>query len=306
MELNYLQGLNNLEQYAKQIGCLYQKDVMMNEHTSFKIGGPADFVLTPQNNQTLSFILSACTRWQVPYKILGNGSNVLVSDTGIRGAVIQTTAMNSIELVDTYTIKCGAGVKNSQLCSFALEHSLSGFEFLWGIPGTVGGAAYMNAGAYGGEMKDIVVSCEHIDSEGKIGVLSGDMLDFSYRHSAYCDTDSVITSVTMKGELSNQDDIRRKMNDLMNRRKDKQPLEYPSAGSVFKRPEGYYAAALIDECGLKGLKVGGAMVSEKHSGFIVNIGGATASDVKILVERIKEEVFLKKDVKLECEIKYLD
>lgn len=301
-----MQGIDNVEQYALQIGCPCTRDVDMSLHTTFKIGGKCDLALTPHNAETLSFIYSACKRWNVPCHCVGNGSNLLVSDTGIRGAVIFTAAFNSIEIVDTYTIKCGAGVKNSQLCSFALENSLSGFEFLWGIPGTVGGAAYMNAGAYGGEMKDVFVSSEHIDANGEISGYNSDEIDFSYRHSTYCDKGGIITSVTVRGTPANQTDIRAKMDDLMNRRREKQPLEYPSAGSIFKRPEGHYAAALIEECGLKGLRVGGAMLSEKHSGFIVNVGNATASDVKILIEKIKQEVFLKTDVKLECEVKFID
>lgn len=300
-----MQGLDNLEKYAIEIGCLCTKDEPMSKHTSFHIGGKADLMLTPQNESTLSSIISACKKWDIPYYIFGNGSNILVSDNGIRGAVILTTAFSQIELVDSYTIKCGAGVKNSQLCSFALEHGLSGFEFLWGIPGTVGGAAYMNAGAYGGEFKDVYLSSDYVDESGEIGTISKDDIDYSYRHSAYCDRNCVITSITVSGTPSDMHEIRVKMDDLMNRRKTKQPLEYPSAGSVFKRPEGYFAAALIEECGLKGKRVGGAMVSEKHSGFIVNVDNATASDVKILIEQIKQEVFLQKDVNLECEIKMI-
>ena len=300
-----MQGLERLKMYAEQIGCAYCENEPMSRHTSFKIGGNADIMLTPQNKETLSFILTACKRWEVPCYVLGNGSNVLVSDTGIRGAVVLTSGLDDIRMVDTYTIECGAGVKNSRLCSFALENSLSGFEFLWGIPGTVGGGAYMNAGAYGGEMKDIFIQSEHINDDGSFGSYNADEIDYGYRKSAYSEHGGVITSITLRGTPAEQSAIRARMDELMNRRKDKQPLEYPSAGSVFKRPEGYYAAALIEECGLKGLAHGDAMVSEKHSGFIVNTGNATASDVKILIEKIKEQVFLQKDVRLECEIKFL-
>ena len=300
-----MQGLERLKMYAEQLGCAFTEHEPMSRHTSFKIGGEADIVLTPQNKETLSFILSACERWEVPCYVLGNGSNILVSDTGVRGAVVLTAGLDDIRLVDTYTIECGAGVKNSRLCSFALENSLSGFEFLWGIPGTVGGGAYMNAGAYGGEMKDIFVKSAHINKDGTFGEYDADEIGYGYRKSAYSEQGGIITSVTLRGTPADQAMIRARMDELMQRRKDKQPLEYPSAGSVFKRPEGYYASALIEECGLKGLSHGGACVSEKHSGFIVNKGGATASDVKILIEKIKEQVFLQKDVRLECEIKFL-
>ena len=298
--------IEQLKNFAETVGCPFTENEPMINHTSFKIGGNADIALTPQNEQMLAGIIKQCKNLDIPYYVLGNGSNLLVSDTGIRGAVIFTNAFNGIEQVDEFTIKCGAGVKNSQLCSFALEHSLSGFEFLWGIPGTVGGAVYMNAGAYGGEIKDVFVSSEHVDNNGAIGEFSADDIDYSYRHSAYSDTGFAITSVMLRGTHAGQADIRRKMDELMQRRKDKQPLEYPSAGSVFKRPQNAYAAALIEECGLKGASVGGAQVSEKHSGFIINTGGATCSDVKILIEKIKEDVFLNKSISLECEIKILD
>lgn len=278
----------------------------MSEHTTFKIGGVADLVLIPGNEQTMSYIIAACNKWDVPYYVLGNGSNVLVSDSGVRGAVIFTSSFNSIELVDPLTVKVGAGIKNSQLCSFMLENSISGFEFLWGIPGTVGGAAFMNAGAYGGEIKDVFVCAECVTENGEIITVNAKDADYSYRHSVFEDNGYTITSVTLKGVPGNQDEIRAKMDELMMRRREKQPLEYPSAGSVFKRPEGYYAAALIEECEIKGESVGGAQVSEKHSGFIINTGNATASDVKILIEKIKEQVFLQRNIRLECEIRFID
>lgn len=298
--------IEQLKNFAESINCPFTENEPMTNHTSFKIGGNADIALTPPNEKALSEIIGQCKKCEIPYYILGNGSNLLVSDTGIRGAVIFTSAFNDIEQVDEFTVKCGAGVKNSQLCSFALEHSLTGFEFLWGIPGTVGGAVYMNAGAYGGEIKDVFVSSQHIDDNGNTGEFTADDIDYSYRHSAYTDSGYAITSVLLRGSNAQQTEIRRKMDELMQRRKDKQPLEYPSAGSVFKRPQNAYAAALIEECGLKGASVGGAQVSEKHSGFIINTGGATASDVKILIEKIKQEVFLNKNITLECEIKILD
>lgn len=301
-----MQGIENLKLYAEQIGCVFTENEPMNRHTSFKIGGAADIALFPKDKDTLASIVAACTRWEVPFHVMGNGSNVLVSDTGVRGAVIFTSALAEIRLIDSFTIECSAGVKNSQLCSFALEHSLSGFEFLWGIPGTVGGAVVMNAGAYDGEISMVYLSSEHSNADGTVGKHTEDTIDFSYRHSAYSDSPAVITSAVFKGSVGDPAEIRQRMDELMNRRKSRQPVELPSAGSVFKRPTGYFAAALIEECGLKGKRVGGAQVSEKHSGFIVNTGGATASDVKILIEQIKEDVFLQKNVKLECEIKFWD
>ncbi|MBQ2676742.1 MAG: UDP-N-acetylmuramate dehydrogenase [Clostridia bacterium] len=296
-------SIERLKQYAGELSCVYFENEPMSEHTSFKIGGNADIFIQPPTKTALSNIAQACNRWDVPTLILGNGSNVLVSDNGIRGAVISTTGLSDIKMLDAYTIECGAGVKTSRLCSFALENGLSGFEFLWGIPGTMGGAAFMNAGAYDGEMKDVLVCCNHITPSGEEGCLQGDELGLSYRHSAYSDNGYIITSVVLKGTPKDPDLIREKMDDLMGRRKAKQPLEYPSAGSIFKRPQGHYAAALIEQCGLKGCSVGGAMVSEKHSGFIINTGGATASDVKTLIEKIQNEVFLQTDVQLECEVR---
>ena len=297
-----MQGLERLKMYAEQIGCAYCENEPMSRHTSFKIGGNADIMLTPQNKETLSFILTACKRWEVPCYVLGNGSNVLVSDTGIRGAVVLTSGLDDIRMVDTYTIECGAGVKNSRLCSFALENSLSGFEFLWGIPGTVGGGAYMNAGAYGGEMKDIFIQSEHINDDGSFGSYNADEIDYGYRKSAYSEHGGVITSITLRGTPAEQSAIRARMDELMNRRKDKQPLEYPSAGSTFKRPEGDFAARLIEVCGLKGTACGGAEVSTKHSGFVINKDNATFDDVMGVVDIVKQKVKEQTGVMLECEM----
>ncbi|MBR5015735.1 MAG: UDP-N-acetylmuramate dehydrogenase, partial [Clostridia bacterium] len=191
------------------------------------------------------------------------------------------------------------------LCRFALEYSLGGLEFAFGIPGTVGGAAFMNAGAYGGEMKDVVWVVNHIDLDGNRGSYQGSELDFSYRHSAYVDSDLIITSVIFHLEQDNAEGIKNNMDDVQRRRKAKQPLEYPSAGSTFKRPEGYFAAALIDECGLKGYSVGGAQVSEKHAGFVINTGGATAADVLALMDYVQKTVLEQKGVALEPEVRII-
>ena len=277
----------------------------MSEHTSFKIGGPATLYIIPATIDALCDLVKLCKKYEVPTLFFFFFSNILFRDCGFNGAVISTSRLVNIELVEDNTIICEAGVKNSSLCQFALENSLSGFEFMWGIPGTVGGAAFMNAGAYGGEIKDVVEKCEFIDKDGNLQTLSVDEMDLSYRHSIFNENDGFITRIFLKGTPNNPTVIRELMDELMNRRRTKQPLEFPSAGSTFKRPDGYFAAALIEECGLKGVSVGGAQVSEKHSGFVINTGNATASDVLELIEHIKQTVFMQKGVTLECEIKVI-
>ena len=282
-------------------------DEPMSRHTSFRIGGNAECFCEIKNTDALRNIIRACKKYNVPYFILGLGSNLLVSDNGIKGVVIKLGGdFTKITMPDSNTVKCGSGVTLAGLCVFARNKSLGGLEFAWGIPGSVGGAVYMNAGAYGGEIKDVVISSDYMDSDGNIKSFSGKELDFSYRHSVYSDSDYVITDVTFKLEPKNQAEICSRMDELMNRRKTKQPLNRPSAGSVFKRPEGYFAAALIEECGLKGFSIGDAQVSEKHSGFIINKGKATAEDVKQLIEHIKKVVNEKTSVELCCEIKYIE
>ena len=297
---------SNIISIAESFGCNYTENESMSEHTTFRIGGPADLFVVPTTVEGLAAVVSACNKEGVYCFILGNGSNVLVSDKGIRGVVVSTAAcINNIELIGAYEIKCGAGVKLSRLSDLACENSLTGAEFAWGIPGTVGGAVYMNAGAYDGEMKDILVSCEYLTPDGELRTMLADEMDLSYRHSAFSENGCVIVSATVRLKAGDKGEIRAKMDDFMSRRKDKQPLESPSAGSTFKRPVGGFAAALIDECGLKGYSVGGAEVSEKHAGFVINKGGATCFDVMRLVEHIKKEVFLNKSIKLECEIRVI-
>ena len=288
---------------AKTLGCEVLKNEPMSKHTSFKIGGTADTYIKVDTLSKLSAILKECKRSDIEYILLGNGSNVLVSDDGIRGVVIRLDGdFRQIALVDENTIYCGAGATLAQLCKFALNCGLTGLEFAWGIPGSVGGAVFMNAGAYDGEMKNVVHSVSHVSPDGKIGRIEKDDLDFGYRTSVYRKNNMIITGVTLKLEKGNTDDIRDKMDDFMNRRTSKQPLEYPSAGSVFKRPEGNFAGALIQQCGLKGKSVGGAQVSEKHAGFIINKSNATANDVKNLVKEIQNTVAEKTGYNLECEL----
>lgn len=286
-------------------------DIYINEpmslHTSFRIGGNAECFCEVKNTDALCKVICSCKEYNVPYFILGLGSNLLVSDNGIKGVVIKLGGdFTKITMLDENTVKCGAGVTLAGLCVFARNKSLGGLEFAWGIPGSVGGAVYMNAGAYGGEIKDVVISSDYMDSDGNIKSFSGKELNFSYRHSVYSDSNYIITDVTFQLEPKNQAEICSRMDELMNRRKTKQPLNRPSAGSVFKRPEGHFAAALIEDCGLKGFSIGNAQVSEKHSGFIINNGNATAKDVKQLVEHIKKVVKEKTGVELCCEIKYIE
>lgn len=285
---------------------IIKKDEPMYLHTSFRIGGNAECFCEVRSIDALRSVVSACKGFGVPYFIIGLGSNLLVSDEGICGVVIKLGGdFDEVEVKDNNTLRCGAGISLAGVCICAKNNNLGGMEFAWGIPGSMGGAVYMNAGAYGGEMKDIVVSSRYLDGDGNIREISGEEHKFSYRNSFYTDKDYIILDVTLKLNPKNKNEIFYLMQDTMERRKAKQPLNRPSAGSVFKRPEGYYAAALIEQCGLKGLSLGDAQVSEKHSGFIVNNGSASAKDVLELIEKVKNVVREKTGVELQCEIKYI-
>lgn len=297
-------NIENVLEIARKYGFEIKENESMSKHTTFKIGGNAQALIKATNNEGLIDILKKCNECEIPVFILGKGSNLLVSDNGIDGIVIMLDGVfNQIKLINEDTICCGAGVSLAKLCSFACEHGLSGLEFAWGIPGSVGGAVYMNAGAYGGEMKDILTSCTHIDTNIVAGELNADQMDLAYRHSIYSKNNYVITSATVKLKKDSPVEIRNRMNDYMNRRKEKQPVEYPSAGSVFKRPQGYFAGALIQEANLKGKQIGGAQVSEKHSGFIINKDKATCNDVLELVKYVQDKVKENSGIELECEIK---
>ena len=232
---------------------------------------------------------------------MGNGSNLLVSDGGIEGAVISLAGINGISS-DGEKITCGAGAMLSSVCLKALSLSLTGLEFAYGIPGTAGGALYMNAGAYGGQMADVIESAECLTASGEIKTLKKEDMQLGYRSSVFKNGGLIIISLTLALKKGDKTEIKAEMDDLLNRRKQKQPLEYPSAGSTFKRPEGYFAGALIEKNGLKGLTVGGAQVSEKHAGFVINRGGATAADVKALIGKIQKKVFENDGVMLEPEV----
>lgn len=289
----------------KSTGAVCVTDSPMKEHTSFRIGGPADYYITVKNTDQLKSVIALCKTARIPYMILGNGSNLLVSDEGLRMAVIRLSGEFRDMKAEGSSIICGAGATLAKLCTFAQSEGLAGLEFAFGIPGTVGGAVYMNAGAYGGEMKDVVCSVTHLAPNGEIETVTADTLDFSYRYSNYKKNNSVILFAQFSLKESKPEEIKALMDDIMQRRVTKQPLEYPSAGSVFKRPEGAFAGALIEQCGLKGATVGGAQVSLKHSGFIINIGDATCKDVMDLVEKVQKTVQDETGYFLEREIIYL-
>ena len=298
--------MNELISFLKDAGIRFLEHEPMQKHTTFKTGGPADCMIFPAGVQQLSHVLRFCNIHALHPFILGNGSNLLVSDDGIHVPVISIgEGLDEITLLDETTVYAGAGASLSRLCKFALEHELSGLEFAYGIPGSVGGAVFMNAGAYGGEMKNVVLSADHLTPCGEKGSFALKDLDLSYRHSIYKEVPYVITGAAIRLQKGNPDKIKAGMQELLQRRKEKQPLEYPSAGSVFKRPEGYFAGALIEQSGLKGKRVGGAAVSEKHAGFIVNLGGATTSDVLDLIDLCKQTVFDRFGVELETEIQMI-
>lgn len=296
--------MEQLIKLCEKFNCKYLQNEKMSLHTTFKIGGNARLVVYPQNEEQISELVKCAKAENVRLIAVGNGSNLLVDDDGIDACVlILGETFSQIKLIDDETIYAKAGAKLIALCRFAYEHSLSGLEFAYGIPGSAGGAAFMNAGAYGGEMKDVLYKCEHIDKNGDIGFLENDDLKLSYRHSAYYDNGAVITGLYLKLKKGEKSEIKEKMDDLIGRRRAKQPLEYPSAGSTFKRPEGYFAGALIEQCNLKGKSVGGAQVSEKHAGFVINKGGATCKDVLDLCKYCSDKVMEKTGVKLEMEIR---
>lgn len=291
---------------AKNLGAVVEENVPMSKYTSFKTGGNADLLIIPASVDSLSQIIKKCKELNIKPFVMGNGSNLLVTDSGYKGVMIKIGSnLSSMKMLDENTIECESGVMMKALCNFAFDNSLSGLEFAFGIPGNLGGAVYMNAGAYGGEMKDVLYSCTHIDSDGNIGTLTKDQLDLGYRRSAYTDNGYTIISATLKLQKGDKTEIKEAMNDKLRRRKEKQPLEFPSAGSTFKRPEGYFAGALIEDCQLKGYTIGGAQVSEKHAGFVINRGGATSTDILNLIKHIQDTVFEKHGVKLETEVKII-
>ena len=276
----------------------------MSKHTSFKIGGPAEIFVKINNVEELKLIIKISKQAEVPITVVGNGSNLLVSDDGIRGIVLKIE-FDKIEIEESGKLKVGSGVKLAFLAQKCLKEKLEGFEFASGIPGTIGGAIRMNAGAHGSEMKDIVKKITCMTRDGKIQVISNEEAKFEYRNSIFSQNDYIILEAEIQLREGNPEEIRSKMDEYATYRKEKQPIEYPSAGSTFKRGNDFITAKLIDECGLKGYQIGGAQVSEKHAGFIINKGNATAEDVKQLMKYVEEQVYNKFGKKIEPEIEII-
>lgn len=299
----------NLDFYNQLINCIDKERVLVDEpmkkHTTFRVGGNADYFVMPQNPEEVKAIVSFCKKERMPYYILGNGSNLLVGDKGYRGVIVQIyKEMNAIK-TDGEQVIAQAGALLSRVGTAALEAELTGFEFAAGIPGTVGGAVVMNAGAYGGEMKDIIVSATVLTQDGDIITINKEDLELGYRTSVIAKKGYVVLEAEYQLQKGDKAAIRARMDELKVQRVTKQPLEYPSAGSTFKRPEGYFAGKLIQDAGLRGFQVGGAQVSEKHCGFVINKDQATAADIRELMRQVSDRVMQKFGVKLEPEVKTL-
>lgn len=285
-------------------GTLLEQE-LMSRHTSFRIGGPADYFVEPASVDELAGVLSLARQEKVPFFIVGNGSNLLVSDEGFRGMIVHTGGSLRSISVEGDVIYAQAGALLGAVAGAALEAGLTGMEFAAGIPGTLGGAVCMNAGAYGGEMKDILLDAEVLTQDGERLVIPVEELDLSYRHSIIFEKNYIVLAAHIRLSRGDKTQIRNRMNELAGARKEKQPLEYPSAGSTFKRPEGYFAGKLIQDARLKGYTVGGAQVSEKHSGFVINRGGATAEEVRFLIRQVRSKVKQQFGVELEPEVRML-
>ena len=277
----------------------------MKKHISFKVGGPADFLVKPKTEEELRNVVEFAKKENVPFIVIGNGSNLLVKDGGIRGIVIELSDNFNNYEIDGNIIKAQSGALLAIIGRNAMKNSLTGFEFAAGIPGTLGGALAMNAGAYGGEMKQVVKTVRLMDRDGNIFELSNEEMKFEYRRSLLTTKDYIVLSAVIELQPGNVEEIKEMMADYSNRRSTKQPLNFPSAGSTFKRPEGHFAAKLIDDCGLRGLNLRGAQVSDKHCGFVINSGGATAKDILDLMFIVKSTVNAKFGIMLEEEVKIL-
>ena len=301
--------MSEMTDFQKKIGVLFPKisicfEEPLSKHTSFRIGGPAEAMAFPKNREELAELLKKSCLWDRKPVILGAGTNVLAPDEGMKGLIIcLKDCLDGMERVDGTSIRVMAGVTMARAAVFAASQGLSGLEFAHGIPGTIGGGVYMNAGAYGGELGSLCREVELIDREGKTHVLTHEQMDFSYRHSCLEETDWIVVSALLSLEPGKEETIRARMKELQVKRLASQPLNYPSAGSAFKRPQGGYAAALIDQAGLKGFRVGDAAISEKHGGFAVNLGKATAEDMKTLLQEVSEKVEAQSGIHLEPEIR---
>lgn len=300
MEQNFETCLYNVVDAAK-----IQKDEPMKKHTTFRIGGPADYFIMPSNEKELAEAVRVCRKFLIPIYIVGNGSNLLVGDKGFRGAIIQLYKSMGTFQVEGNQITAQAGCSLAQIANAALDAALTGFEFAAGIPGTLGGAVVMNAGAYGVEMKDVLTSVRVMTEEGEIMELPAEELGLGYRTSIIPEKRYIVLGAVISLTEGKKEEIKAQMDDLRQKRVSKQPLEYPSAGSTFKRPEGYFAGKLIQDSGLKGFTVGGAQVSEKHSGFVINKGNATAADVMELIRQVTAKVKEDTGVTMEPEVKQI-
>ena len=278
----------------------------MKNHTTMKVGGPSDVYVEADNIEVLSYVIDFSKKNDIPFFLIGNGSNLLVSDEGFRGIITKLTGeFCNISKKSDDIISCGSGAKLFDICKFALDNSLSGLEFSYGIPGTCGGAVYMNAGAYGGEIRNIVEKVKYIDMNLNEGEIFQKECEFAYRESLFSKKNMIIISADFRLKESTYDEVKEKMDDFINRRITKQPLDFPSSGSTFKRPKGHFVGPMIEKCGLKGFSIGGASVSEKHAGFVINKGDASCNDVLELIKKIQKEVEKKFKVKLEVEPVYL-
>lgn len=294
---------NHLKQCCPGLELL--RNEPMARHTTFRIGGPVPLMARPTTEEQVLASVKLAREGEVPLVVLGNGSNLLVADKGAEVFVLDMTGLNRLERTGEREITAGAGVTLARLATFAAGEGLTGLEFASGIPGTLGGGVLMNAGAYGGEMVQVVRRTRCLTPAGTVKEIVGEEHDFSYRHSVFSQGEDVILSSVLELEPDNAEAIRARIAELAQKRKTKQPLEYPSAGSMFKRPQGYFAAALIEQCGLKGFTVGGAQVSEKHAGFVINRGGATCADVLALVKEVQRRVKEQTGVELEMEVRRL-
>lgn len=281
------------------------EDEMMSKHTTFKIGGPADLYVIPRSEEELVYAIEVCMKEDIPYYVIGNGSNLLVTDKGFRGVIIEVYKQLSEITVEGNRVTAYAGALLSKVANVAAEYGLTGFEFAHGIPGTLGGAVTMNAGAYDGEIKDVIESATVIDENGKVKTLLAEELELQYRKSIVSKLGYTVIKATLLLQEGDKEAILAKMKDLMQRRRDKQPLEYPSAGSTFKRPVGHFAGKLIMDAGLRGYQLGGAQVSEKHCGFVINKDNATCQDILDLIHHVQEEIKNKFDVQMETEVKMI-
>lgn len=301
--------MNQYKEYKGLFGKFYKEeniiiDAEMKNYVHFRVGGPADILLIPESKEQVIKTIEICREKNIPFYVIGNGSNLLVKDGGIKGVVIKLKELKNIKVENNIIeAECGAMLKD--VSNEALKNSLTGLEFACGIPGTIGGAVFMNAGAYNGEVSNVIESAEIINNDNEVVTLYKEELDLGYRSSIIMKNNYIVLSARFKLEEGDKKDIEEIVDDLTNKRESKQPLEYPSAGSTFKRPEGYFAGKLIQDAGLKGYTIGGAAVSEKHSGFVINKNGATATDILNLIHHIQEEVKKQFNVDLHPEVRII-